>query len=483
MAFRRAAAGLILVLAAGCSPASATPQPATPSGVAVDLGLGEPLDPTLGNPGYDVGHYELDLAYDPDRVWLDATVTLTATATATLSSVNVDFVGFDVQAVTVDGEAAGFARTARDMTIRPQTAIAVGRQFELSVRYQGKPRPFRSDAGVSGGLGWNVSPPGTSYVLSEPDGARSWFPCNDIPSDKATYTFRIVVPNGLVAAANGVVDARVSRDGRTTWVWQMADPMATYLATVVIGDYQIVNDPAASAVGGVPIRNLLPSGSADYYAEGLGRQGQMMAFLEQYLGPFPFETYGVAIVPGVSVALEDQTLTIMGVTDDGFLVHELAHQWFGDDVSLASWRDIWLNEGFATYMEWLWDEHQSQSMVADLAGPEYRRHLPPPGDPPLNNLFNRSVYGRGALTLYALRARIGDAAFFATLRAWVDRFGGRSATTEDFIALAEEISGTDLTAFFQGWLYEATQPDLPGLPAPPDQSPPDQSPTPVAPPS
>jgi aminopeptidase N len=444
----------------------------------VDLGLGEPLDPTLGNPGYEVGHYELDLAYDPDRVWLDATVTLTATATASLSTVNVDFIGFDVEAVTVNGQPAAFARTERDMTIRPRTPLTAGEQFELSVLYQGEPKPFKSSSGVPAQLGWNISQYGTSYVVSEPDGARSWFPCNDVPSDKATYTFRITVPNGVVAAANGVLEDKVPQGQQTTWVWQMAEPMTTYLATVVIGDNQIVEDPVASAAAGIPIRNLLPSHPAqpltEYDREALGQQGEMIAFFSQYLGHFPFDTYGVAFVPSAIGALEDQTLTVTGAIGlQNVLAHELAHQWFGDDVSPAHWQDVWLNEGFATYMEWLWDEHRGETTMAELAAFEYQQDvgLPPPGNPPPNDLFNRSVDGRGALTLYALRARIGDAAFLTTLRAWVDRFGGRSATTQDFIALAEETSGTDLTAFFQGWLYGVTMPELPAAPAPPGRSP------------
>jgi aminopeptidase N len=132
---------------------SASPSPS----FAVDLGLGEPLDPTLGNPGYDVGHYDINLKFDPDRSWLDATVTLSARATDTLASVNVDFIGFDVEGVTVDGKAAAFARTERDMTIRPATPIASGEQFQLAVHYHGTPLPFESEFGVLHPLGWNVA--------------------------------------------------------------------------------------------------------------------------------------------------------------------------------------------------------------------------------------------------------------------------------------------------------------------------------------
>lgn len=435
----------------------------------MDQGLGEPMDATLGNPGYDVRHYELDLAFDPDNRVLDALVTLAATSTTSLDSVNVDFIGFDVLEVTVDGERAAFARTERDMTIQPREPLAAGQEFTLTVRYRGTPQPFSSTSGVTATLGWRVAASGTEYVVSEPDGARSWFPCNDHPSDKASYTFRLTVPKPLVAAANGVLVDTITAPAGVTWVWEARDPMATYLATIVIGDYSIVDDLKATAVAGVPVRNLLPPDFSDtsdpFIRENLARQGEMIDFLTDYLGPYPFEAYGVALVPGVPGALETQTLAVVGAPLESVLVHEIAHQWFGNYVSVARWKDIWLSEGFATYAEWLWQEYRGRATVAELVAFEYSQQealsLPPPGDPPPNNLFNRSVYGRGALTLHALRLRVGDEAFFGTLRAWVDRYGGGSASTEDFIALAEEISGSDLTSLFDGWLYDGTMPEVP----------------------
>jgi aminopeptidase N len=437
------------------------------------------MDPTLGNPGYDVRHYGIDLSFDPDNRFLDSRVTMTATPTTSLDSINLDFIGFDVDEVTINGERATFARTERDMTIRPGKALAAGQEFTLTVRYRGTPEPITSMAGVRATLGWNVSSSRTEYVVSEPDGARSWFPCNDHPSDKASYTFRLTVPEPLVAAANGVLIDTIAGAGRTTWVWEMDAPMASYLATVVIGNYAIVHDEGASVVAGVPVRNLLPPNAPDYFLfppnasdtvesfllETMGRQGEMIAFLSDHLGPYPFDTYGVALVPGVPGALETQTLAVVGVPLENVLVHEIAHQWFGNHVSVARWKDVWLNEGFATYAEWLWQEHRGKANVAELAAFEYSQQrdlgLPPPGDPPPHDLFNRSVYGRGALTLHALRLRVGDKAFFGTLRAWGDRYGGGSASTLDFIALAEEMSASDLTSLFDGWLYDATMPKLP----------------------
>lgn len=445
----------------------------------MDKGLGEPMDPTLGSPGYDVRHYELVLGFNPDNRVLDALVTISATATASLASVNVDFVGFDVEEVMIDGDRAAFARTKRDMTILPGEPLSAGQEFTLTVRYRGTPRPITSTAGVKIPLGWSTSESGMEYVVSEPDGARSWFPCNDHPSDKASYTFRLTVPVPLVAAANGVLVETITATDEATWVWEMDDPMATYLATVVIGDNAIVDDPESTARAGVPVRNLIPPSASDSFVlpnngptfdellrETVGRQGEMIRFLSDYLGAYPFDTYGIALVPGVPGALETQSLAVVGVFPlQNVLVHEIAHQWLGNHVSVARWKDIWLNEGFATYAEWLWQEHRGEITLAELVAFEYSQQkglgFPPPGDPPPHDLFNRSVYGRGALTLHALRLRIGDEAFFDTLRAWVARYGGGSASTGDFIALAEEISGSDLTSLFDAWLYEGTMPELP----------------------
>lgn len=427
------------------------------------------MDPTLGNPGYDVLHYDIELSFDPDARVLDALVTLTATATTALDSVNVDFIGFEVDEVTIDGEVAEFARTQRDMTIRPREAVAAGQEFRLSIRYRGMPEPLMSTAGAPVALGWSVSASGTEYVVSEPDGARSWFPCNDHPSDKASYSFRLTVPKPLLAAANGVLMDTITTPTGLTWLWEMVDPMASYLTTVVIGDYAVVDDLEASAVAGVPVRNLLPPNFLDtaepLIRENLALQGEMIAFLSDYLGPYPFATYGIAFVPGVPGGLETQTLAVVGVPLQEVLVHEIAHQWLGNDVSVARWNDIWLNEGFATYAEWLWQEHRGEATVAELVAFTYSQQealsLPPPGSPPPHDLFNRSVYGRGALMLHALRLHIGDKAFFGILPIWVERYGGGSGSTDDFIALAEEISGSDLTSLFDGWLYADTMPQLP----------------------
>src|SRR5450759_2150610 len=448
----------LVLLAAACAgpiPPTSAPAAGTPVTVsspaahvssspvagffAVDQGLGEPMDPTLGNLGYDVSHYEIDIAWDPVTRTLDAHVTVTATATVSMDTVNLDFIGFQIDEVTVDGARAEVARTERDIRVRPIAPLAAGRQFSVSIHYHGTPQPFKSASGFFIPLGWNEAG-GTEYVVSEPDGARAWFPCNDVPSDKATFTFRLTVPRPLVAAANGRLVDTVNAPDRATWVWEMDDPMAAYLATVVIGHEAIVDDPTSSAAAGVPVRNVLPTDSyklQDSLQQTLVRQGDMIAFFSDLFGPYPFDASGVAVVPGLMGSLEGQTLIITGALLEGVLAHEVAHQWFGDDVSVAHWQDIWLNEGFATYAEWLWEDHRGRATLAEEVAFAYDELLghgfPPPGSPAPGDLFSKSVADRGALTLQALRVRVGSRAFFLILRAWVERYGGRSVSTEDFI--------------------------------------------------
>jgi aminopeptidase N len=432
-----------------------------------DAGLGGLVDPgSLGNPGYDVLHYDLDLDYDPASRLLSAEVRLTSTATTNLNAINVDFIGFDVTSVTLDGAEVVFGRSDNDLVIVLPTPIARDDQFSMSIKYEGVPEPFVSSAFSVIPLGWR-SRDGFDYVVASPDAARTWFPGNDHPSDKATYRFRITVPSYLSAAANGVLTDATSSQGRTTWTWEMRDPMASYLATVIIGNFSMIEDLESTSVSGVPVRNLLPANydlAEDFGQDALAEQGEMIRFFSDLFGPYPFDTYGIALVPELQGGLETQSLPVVGGLSSGLLVHELAHQWFGNHVSVSDWVDNWLSEGFSTYATWLWYEHTGLRTVAESASIEYDRmrlNRVPPGDPPYNDVFNTSVYGRGALTLHALRSEIGDDSFFAVLREWVDQYGGTSASTEDFIAVAEEVSSVHLDDLFDEWLYQATLPPSP----------------------
>jgi aminopeptidase N len=434
---------------------------------AVADGIGDPYYPALGNTGYDVDHYLLDLVFDPATTTLTGVVTVSATATTTLTTFNLDFIGFEISELTVDERPADFARSAEELSVVPSAPIGAGEAFSIRITYSGTPEALTSPV-LPFGRGWNTSTTGQHYVVAEPDGARSWFPANDHPLDKATFTFRVTVPDPLIAAANGRLADRQTDLGQATWVWEMEEPMATYLATVVIGAFEIVDDGAGTASSGVEIRNVLP---ADLVAEpppDLASQGEMIAFFEELFGPFPFDTYGIAVVDEFPAALENQTLSIFGreLVNERILVHELAHQWFGNSVSPARWQDIWLNEGFASYAEWLWIEREQGPAVVAVGITQERDFfaeagLPPPGTPPPDNLFNGAVYRVGAMTLHALRLEIGDEAFFTTLQEYASRFGDGTATTGDFVALAEEVSGVQLDDLFDAWLYGDVVPDFP----------------------
>ncbi len=450
-----------------------TPRFSSPlTGVGNDRGLGDSLYPDLGNAGYDVDRYTIDLTWDPDSASLSALVTIEAHAVAALEEISVDFSGFDVEEVTMGDAAVDYARDGSKLRVTPASPITTGEGFSVAVLYSGVPEPVSSPA-ISFPVGWSSADDGTRYVVAEPDAAHTWFPCNDHPLDKATFTFRLTVPEGLTAAANGVLTDRITDLGSATWVWEMDQPMPTYLATVVIGDLEIIEDPPSAEAAGVPVRNVLPADLAADPPSSLALQGEMLAFLTNLFGPYPFATSGIAVISGFDAALENSTLVLFGreFTDspaffETVLVHELAHQWFGDSVTVGDWGDIWLNEGFATYAEWLWVEQQQgpaalESTATGNHAQMVEAGLPPPGEPPADDLFNGSVYVSGALTLHALRLEVGDEAFFETLRTYYDRFAGGNVVTADFVAVAEEISGRDLGAFFDAWLHGPTLPDLP----------------------
>lgn len=456
--------------ASSTTTSTTTPTSSTdpsPTGSAGAPGVGDPYFPELGNGGYDVDHYDLELTWDADIGRLSGRATVEATATQDLSRFNLDLVGLEVTSVQVDGTAAVVSREGRELQLTPSTPIAEGASFTTVVAYEGVPTPVPDGTDLFE-VGWQTDGR-EAYVVSEPAGAATFYPVNDHPTDKATYTLEVTAPDDQVVAASGLlVGEPVAGEGTRTWTYQAPDPMASYLLQIVIGDYELVD---AGTFGDTVIRHAFHRSLADAARVATERTVEMIDLLDDVYGPYPFAAYGVvAVDEPLGFALETQTLTIIGSDiarwgrrADDILLHELAHQWVGNLVSPATWQDIWLNEGFATYSEWLWSERTGGASAAEraraLLGTSADLDVPP-GDPGTGELFITSVYWRGGMALQALREEIGDDAFFTLLRRWVDDHRGSTASTEDLVVLAEEISGQELDELFDAWIYA---PELPSF--------------------
>jgi len=433
---------------------------AAPAAVPGAPGSGDPFFPLAGNGGYDVQHYGLRLTYSPGKRHLAGATTITAVAIQDLSQFDLDLRGFVVAAVLVDGRPATFWRSGQELVVAPAGSIGDGTQFRVTVRYAGTPKVITDPDGSI--EGWVPTNDG-AFVVGEPQGAPGWFVCSDSPRDKATYDFSVSVPRGLTVMANGVLVSRTRTTHRTTWNWREADPMATYLATATLGRF----DLARSSVAGVP--SYVAVDKTLGHRAVLSKLPAMVRYYSSIFGPYPFDAVGAIVdhAPRVGYALETQTKPVFdSMPDEPTLAHELAHQWYGDSVTLAQWPDIWLHEGFATWAEWIWREHTGgisahlafTRLYAEPASKQSLWAIPPadPGTPA--ELFGDGPYERGAMTLQALREKVGDGVFFTIMRSWAQahRFG--NATTPEFIALAEQVSGVDLGAFFQTWLYTPGKP-------------------------
>jgi aminopeptidase N len=441
-----------------------TPAAAAPGGPSPGApGSGDPYFPLQGNGGYDVRTYGLDLHYDPGTRRLEGTAAILATTTQALSRFDLDLRGFTVRGVTVDARVAKFTRSGQELRVTPPRPLAKGRPFLVTVSYAGVPKVITDpDDSIEG----FVPTDDGAFVVGEPQGAPGWFPANDTPNDKATYTIRMTVPAGLTAVGNGRLLSQRTAAGKSTFVWQETKPMATYLATITLGKFQVHH---ATAVGHVPVYVALDPREAAAAKPVTDKIPQIIAFEQSVFGPYPFETVGAIVdrAPDVGYALESQTKPNFDrAPDEATLAHELAHQWYGDSVSLTKWQDIWLNEGFATYAEWLWSQHTGgktpqQFFDGLYATPASDTDLwtPPTGNPggPAN-IFGTPSYDRGAMTLQVLRNRIGDRAFFTVLRTWAAQHKYGNATTAQFIALSERVSHQDLTGLFRTWLFTPGKP-------------------------
>jgi aminopeptidase N len=434
-------------------------EPAASGSESAD-GAGDPYYPKDGNGGYDVTAYHVQISYDPASHELTGDTLVTAKATAGLETFNLDLQDLDVQSITVGSEEAKFSRSGdHELVITPANAIESGSTFETRVKYSGVPKV--TEEGTLGENGWQLSSSGGAFAAGEPHSATAWFPANDTPKDKATFKLDARVPNGWSVISNGLESPPTpGSDGWTTFHWNDPKPIATYLTTVGIDKWSI---DRSTLPNGIPVVSAYAPGAEGKRAVE-ARLPEILDFLSSKFGPYPQAAAGgIYINENIGFSLETQTRPIYAQwAEESVVVHENAHQWYGDSVSVDQWKDICLNECFASYASWLWDEAKNGVNLDD----EYRTQVARSGDRLWSgklydmgpgNEFT-AVYEKGPLALHALRRLIGEDAFNRVLKEWPAEHKDGNASWPEFEKFTQEIAGQDLSGFFKAWFHDDTQP-------------------------
>ncbi|MEU1039437.1 M1 family metallopeptidase [Streptomyces sp. NPDC005551] len=460
--------------------AHASPSPDGPGTPGPET-LGDPVFPSLGNEGYRVSSYDLDFAYDAATGLVQATATLSIRADRVLNRLSLDALGLDIRAVDVDRRSATWEQADEKLRITPARPLPPKKAVTLRIEYSADPRRALSHTA------WVPTADGFA-ICPQPNSAHTVFPCNDHPSDKADFSFRLTVPDGLRAVASGRLTCTEKlADGRTAYSYRSASPIATELVQVTVGDYVIKERQGPH---GLPLRDVVPTARAEALEPALSLTPGLVAWLEDRLGAYPFETYGLLPCNSDDPAafdftgLETQTLTLYKPNFllqeekkiGSHMMHELVHSYFGNLVSPATWADLWLNEGHADYYGLLYryergwtDSLGLSSMEARMKdtyarGDQWRRDSGPVAAPNAVNLFDSQRYLGGVLVLYAFRELVGEEVFNRVERAFLDRFRNSAATTDDYIAVASTVSGQDQSGFLRDWLYGTKTPRMPGHP-------------------
>jgi aminopeptidase N len=445
----------------------------TPPGIPLDATPGaerstDPYLPEHGNGGYRVLHYDLDLDYRVVSNRLTGRAVVTARAVQPLSRFSLDLARLSVRDVRVDGRPAKFDHRAGKLRIKPERPIGYGATFKTEIRYAGKPGPV---SGRWGEIGWDELSDGV-LVASQPNGSPSWFPCNDRPDDKASFLVTLTVASAYTVLVTGDLVSRRRGAGTSTWVYEREEPTSPYLMSVQIGRYEMVE----LASGPVPQRAAITPRLRGVLRHDFGRHGEIMAAMQRLFGPYPFREYVVVVADDdLDDPVEAQGMAVFGRnhldgrrTHERLAAHELAHQWFGNSLTVADWRHIWLNEGFATYAEWLWSGASGGPSTNAHAARWHAWLSTYPADvvvadPGVDRMFDPLVYKRGALTLHALRAKLGEQVFFSLLRSWVAEHRHRTVTTAQFREHAARYTTGSLDELFSAWLDRPALPPLPRI--------------------
>jgi aminopeptidase N len=449
-------AGLLVVFRTpGGDPAQQQRQETSPqAAVEAGAGAGDAYYPTDGNSGYDVTLYDLAITYDPGSKKLDGVATVTATASADLSRFNLDLEGLKVSAVSVGGKPAKFVQEGdHELVITPTAPLAKGKPFTAVVTYGGNPTTI-NDASL-GRSGWQISSTGGAFAAGQPHSATTWFPANDTPRDKAALKVAARVPDGWSVVSNGLEGAVTRAGGWTTFNWSEETPLATYLATVAIDKFEIVR---AKLPSGTPVLDAYAPGTSAQKKPIQSRLPEILAYLETKFGPYPQRAAGsIWVADQIGFSLETQTRPIYASWADlETVVHENAHQWFGDSVSISNWADICLNECLASYSQWLWLEKEGTNLDERYRGriEELRGRssfwAPKLYDMGKGNEF-RGVYDKGIMAMHALRKQVGDDVFFKGLQSWTAAHRDGNASWPEFENHFKKASGQQLDGFFAAW--------------------------------
>lgn len=437
--------------------------------------LPDPATPGRGNAALDVTHYHLHLRLEPERRYVTARAILTATLLAPVQRVELDFHNLlEVVATRIDGDEVSWSQGRHKLSLDlPEDHE--NKQLTAEVEYRGL-LPQSPSQGEPVGL---IHDGTTLVAYLEPDGAHHFFPCNDHPSDKATYDLEVEVPDGNLVAALGelVEQGAAEHPGYQRFHWRTRIPTATYLVALGAGPYvrlERVVKAAGPDMRAVPIIDYCEARDQERLAKSLSPVAEMLPWFEQQFGPYPFEKYGHVVTRNWVGGMEDQSLTVLGradarLGDPGLLAHELAHQWFGDWVSPKQWGDVWLNEGWATYAEWLWfQEHDAESAARTLA--TWRRstirlamrsHPHTLARPDPEALFDPDlVYNKGGMVLVVLDGLLGRERMLRGARAYLAEFGGANANSADFERVMSKAAGVDLKPFFDRWVRGNTIPEF-----------------------
>ncbi|MFF3487185.1 M1 family metallopeptidase [Streptomyces sp. NPDC002701] len=471
---RRLRVACIASAASVCLIAASAPAPSP-------LGIGDRLFPHLGNPGYDVTAYDLAFTYpgSNSKPLPAVTVVEARTTVDRLERFNLDYSHGTVRSVAVDGDPAEFRSAGEDLVVTPAKPLRYGDTMRVTVRHDSNPVSTEDQQS-----GWVRTADGLA-MANQADAGHRVFPSNDHPSDKAMFTIRVTAPDGYTAVANGLFAGSTRRATGTTWTYRTEHPMATELAQVSIGRSSVLR---RTGPGGLPVRDVVPTKDRERLEPWLRRTPGQIAWMQEKVGAYPFETYGLLIAEArTGFELETQTLSLFERElftrseypkwyVESIMVHELAHQWFGNSVSPRTWSDLWLNEGHATWYEALYAEEkagrpmETRMKAAYRASDAWRAAGGPPAAPKAAepgeklSIFRPNVYDGSALVLYALREEIGRPAFEQLQRTWVSAHQDGVADTTDFERLASGFAGRDLSRFFEAWLYAPKTPPMPGHP-------------------